>query len=353
MGVYYIIYMLILMVSVLLYAKDFNKQKAKKIICIVAFVSLFLMFALRHPRMGIDLGYRQSNGYLASFSTIARFSWFDAFQNKVMHYERGYILFNKLVSVFSENQQFFLAVSAFVTLLPIVYVIFKDCDYPDLAIYVYIGLPSFMMTYSGVRQAIAISICFLALMYIINKKPIKFILTVLLAMTFHDSAWIFLLAYPVYYLPMNRSRRMYSYLAIPFVYVFRYQLFSVFHVLFKEEMAPDYNNAFTLFFIFSLVYVFCGIFSDESERTAGLKNIFFVGCGIQALGGVQSTVMRVGYYFMNALILLLPLLVAKMQNRQNARIIKIVVSICFILFGLYSIRRGSWSKSYPYDWFWH
>lgn len=352
MTVYIVIYLLIFISSVFLYAKDFDKKKAVRIISAVSFVLLTAMFALRHPSMGVDLGYGGDYGYLWSFSDIAGFSWKEAFVLQVQNYERGYILFNKLISVFSDNQQVFLGVVAFAGLLPIFYTIQKKMTHPDLAIYIFMGLPCFLMFFSGVRQAIAIGICFYAIQYIMDRKLIKFLITVLIATLFHTSAWVFLLAYPIYYIPMTKARRMLSYAIIPIIYVFRYPLFVIFSVLFKENAVPDNNSAFTLFFVFTLVYVFCGLFSDESEQTAGLKNIFFVACCIQALGGVYSTVMRVGYYFMVALVLLLPLLVVKQTNKRNARIIKRVVTVCFVLFGLYSLYNGSWAQSNPYRWFW-
>lgn len=346
-------YMVIGVFSVALYAKDVSRDKAKKVVCIASFFSLFLMFALRHPQMGYDLGYGYSNGYLGSFSKIAGFTWLEAFQRPVLNYEWGYTVFNKLMSIISDDPQFFLAACAFFSLFPVIYVIWQESEYPALATYIFMGLPSFLLLFSGLRQSIAVGICFFAIRFIKRKNKIKFFCTVLLATFFHDDAWVAWLAYPIYYFPMNKARRIVTYVVLPAVYFMRYPLFTIGSKLFKENAIADNNNAIVLFIVFSLVYVFCCLFSNDDEEMSGLKNLFFVACCIQAIGGVYSIAIRVGYYFMNALILLLPLVVYKMKNRQNARIIKVTVSVCFILFGLYSLRTGSWSQSYPYTWFWN
>lgn len=302
--------------------------------------------------MGVDLGYGYSNGYLASFTRISRYTWQEALFVNVLNYERGYILLNKFLSLFSTDQQFFIAANVFIALLPMFYIIYKESHSPALSTVIFMGLPSFMMLFSGARQTIAICICFVALYFVKNKKLIPFLVTVLFATTFHSSAWIFVIAYPLYYLKMSRSLRKLSFAILPVVYFLRYPLFHLFSVLFKDNATVDNNGAKTLFIVFSLVYIFCSMFSDEREETAGLKNLFFVACCIQGLGGVNSLVMRVGYYFMNSLILLLPLIIHNLSNKTNARIIRAVVGLCFVLFGLYSLRTGSWSRAYPYYWFW-
>ena len=81
--------------------KQTSKQKKLLVnaICALTFV---LLLGLRHPSMGHDLRYLDSYGYLGGFQSIAKSAWtLRDFKN----YEVGYILFNKLISVFTTDNQ--------------------------------------------------------------------------------------------------------------------------------------------------------------------------------------------------------------------------------------------------------
>lgn len=353
MTVYYILYFLIGATHILVYGTKLADDRRRRYICLVSFWLLFLLFSLRHPSMGIDLGYGTGYGYIASFHSIGTFSWKEALLAPVMHYERGYILFNKLISVFTDSSQLFLACCAVAALLPFFGEICRESPYPALSVVLYMGLPSFLLLFSALRQAIAVGICFGALGLIRRKQPVRFFLVVFLAAIFHRSAWAFLPAYPIYHIPMNKGRRILSLVVIPAVYLLRKPLFDILKLFFNKNAAADDNNAVTLFAVLTLVYVFTILFSGEKGEIGGLKNLFFTACCIQALSGVYSTVMRVGYYYMNALVLLLPLVLYRMQNRKNAAIFRRIILVCFALFGLYSLRNSSWAMSNPYYWFWN
>ena len=122
MLVYYWIYIILFLADSFFgqFYKD-NKDKQKKSFTITAFLLIFLLIALRHQSMGIDLGYFSKKiGYLTSFDILNSYSWNEIFElDNWLNYERGYIIFNKIVGTINNNRQFFLGASAFVSLLPI------------------------------------------------------------------------------------------------------------------------------------------------------------------------------------------------------------------------------------------
>ena len=111
-----------------------------------------------------------------------------------------------------------------------------------------------------------------------------------------------------------------------------------------------------LFLLFCIFYIFTTIVGDRSnERVNGLSNLLLVACIIQAMGGVHTSALRVGYYYLLALPLLIPELVNNLHNTQNkimANIINISIYFGFIIIGLYLIKNGSWAQCYPYHFFW-
>jgi hypothetical protein len=169
-------------------------------------------------------------------------------------------------------------------------------------------------------------------------------------MTFHKSAILFLVAYPVYHFPMNRYLRWVTCVLPAAVYVLRYQLYALAGRFYAAYAVPDYNGSYRLFAVFYLVYLFCCVFSKEEKETSGLKNLYLVACCVQAMSGVHSIIMRAGYYFMTPLVLLLPAVLHSMKNKKLAVFFKVAISLCFIAFGLYSIRTEI--RAYPYFAFW-
>ena len=353
MTVYFCAYALIGLCSVFINRIRIGKSNQKKCVCACGFMILLLVFALRHPSMGIDLGYGTYYGYLGSYTRLSSYTWQEIFNLKsFLNYEKGYIVFNKLISMISSNQQFLLVACAFCSLLPVFYVTYKKSNAPVFSIYIYMALPSFLMLFSGLRQSLAIGICFLALMYVQERKPIKFLLAVLLASLFHSTAWIFIFAYPIYHIRIGRPVRFGTIAALPVIYVFRETIFNIVSKLFRQNATSDNNGAITLFLVFSLVYAFCTLLAGRSKEENGLMNLFFVACCVQALGGLYSTAIRVGYYFMQALVLLLPLISARTSDAKQAFVMRLVIGVCFVAFGLYSLYNGSWAMSYPYYWYW-
>ena len=353
MTAYFLVYAWIVATSALLYIKKIEYQKAKKWFCALSFLAVFLLFALRHPFMGTDLRYGNGIGYLGVYVRGAGASWKEILEQEHLYYfERGYTFFTKLISYISDDQQFFLAACAVLSIAPVGYTVYKESSEPDLSLYIFMGLPVFVLLFSGVRQGIAIGICVLALLWVIRKKPVAFLLTVLVAMSFHKTAILFLVAYPVYYFKMNKVLRWITFAVPPAVYFLRYELFALVGRFSESYAVPDYNNSYRLFAIFYLIYLFCCIFSAEDQGTAGLKNLFLAACCIQALGGAHSIVMRAGYYFVTSLTLLLPRVLRSMGNRKLAALFKAGICICFIAFGLYSLRSEIWTRAYPYYAFW-
>lgn len=332
-----------------------KERRANKGYIICIFVGLILIVGLRHESMGTDLA-----SYLPSFDMLNSYSLLEVFfLPPYLNYEKGYVILNKLVgTVCGGNRSFFLLFCAIVSYIPVGRLIYKYSNNLVLSIVIYLGLPVFLVPYSALRQGIAIGITLCAFDAILENRGKKFFLLVLFASTFHSSAIVFLLAWPVYHIRIKKDIAIFSFFLLPIIYILRYPLFSFFSGFFSATAQADDNGAVTLFLVFSAVYLFCVVFSEQDKKyTNGLSNLFFLACAIQAMGGVYSIVIRVGYYFMIYIILLLPEVLEDMSHRDGYMpiiFVKIIVYFCFISFGLYSIytSRNSWAQASPYIFFW-
>ena len=358
MGIYYLVFLIIFIADT--YYGYFNKNKMAlkeqgQSVSKVAFIALFLLFALRHPSMGIDLGYYgRKAGYLYSFDKIGKYPWDEILEGiKWQNYEYGYIVFNKLISSIYNNRQFFLAVCSFVCIAPVMRYISKKSSLPFLSVVIYMGLPVFLITYSGLRQAIAVSITMLATIFIEEKKPVKFLITVCIATLFHYSAYIFLVAYPIYYIKLNNVWRQFSVICIPLVFLFRKPLYEIFGRIFKDTVVADKTGAVTLFLVFLAVYIYLITFNRDCEEDQnGMINLFYVACIVQSFASVSNIAMRVGYYFMPYLMIAIPNTITKNKDKQEYQTNYVLVLLTFMAYSIYAIRTSTWAMAYPYYFFW-
>lgn len=334
-----------------------NSTIVRSVWCLVLFFGLFFIMALRHPSMGVDLQYGSNIGYIGRFQFISYQSWDYLWNNRILSYEKGYVIFNKLISYISNNEQWYLAVCAFVSLLPIFIIYNKYSDNLPLAICVYMGLTCYSAVFSAIRQAIAIGICFISYFFIKERRIIPFVLLILLAFTFHASAIFFLIAYPAYFFKIPKKFRFVSLIAVGVIFIFRVPLFIFLSGFLKDNAVIDNNGAITLFLIFVLIYIYCFVFGQEDEDTNGLLNLFLIAIICQVFGNLHNYAGRLGYYFMPFLGLLIPKVCTntKLIDKQLKNILINVIAISFIGFALYTLYNGgnSWTKSYPWVPFWN
>ena len=363
MKIYYLVYAILCFTALIAQYTSNDVKHRNKTICITGFLLIFFLLALRHRTMGIDLGYSSKTGkqgYLQSFQIISHFSWEKVLNMKAfLNYEKGYIIFNKLLGCISNSQQFLLIVCAFINISVMAVYIYKKSKLPLLSWLVFLGLPVFLMMFSGLRQCIAISITMLSLHWVENKKPVRFILTVLLANTFHSSAIIFLIAYPMYNIELSGWKQVVSIVIIPIIYVLRGPLFTVFSKIFKEEADISETGAGTLFIIFFIIYVGLLIINNYNKTKPNkLLNLFYIACICQSFSGVYELALRVGYYFMIYLAIALPNEVynLKLKNgntgQQEFIVGYMLVFAAFVVYGIYAIATATWAQTNPYHFFW-
>lgn len=320
--------------------------------CLYGFL-VFSVIAFRHPSMGVDLGYEESIGYLHSFQYLSSLTLSDLILlPSYLNYESGYLAFNWALGRIGDNYQILLVASALFSIVPVAILFYRESVSLELSYIIYLSLQSFLICFSGLRQGISVGICMIAFIFIKKRKWWTFVLLVLLAASFHYSSFLFLIAYPLYYLKISKRNRWYSVLVLFIVYLFKTPLFMLLSKLLKTNAVIEDTGAVTFFIVFSLVYIFCFLFANENEKNNGLLNLIFGACFCLAFTGVFSIAMRVGYSFMNMLPLILPIALHDMNNRNLKLASQIVVVTAFILFALNGLYSTSWTMSYPYKFFW-
>lgn len=144
--------------------------------------------------------FRYNNGadypmYFQLFTRLGNGSKIAGIEGKKLEVGFEYIV--RLCQLVTRNQWFTFGAISFI----ISFLIFKEClnDSDDyrLSVLFYFVTGVYFDAYNGLRQYIAVSICFYAMKYILNKDAKRYFLAVLIAFLFHKSALFFV---PVYFL---------------------------------------------------------------------------------------------------------------------------------------------------------
>ena len=171
----------------------------KKIYIVLVTIILIIIAGLRSTRVGADTDmYRKLYGYIAGTNS---------FLNGYLlrsGVEIGYFILEFVVSRFFPFQVF-LFITAAISIIPIMIVIYRYSRNMFMSLFFYITYGYFSFAMGGIRQACAIGICMIAFIISREKKLIPFIITVAIATSFHISAVLFL---PVYWLNSIKKKKI-------------------------------------------------------------------------------------------------------------------------------------------------
>ncbi len=114
--------------------------------------------------------------------------------------EWGFLLFNQLIGYLTLNRYVFIFIVTCVIYTLLFISIKRYCRNYPFAVIVFMGL-WFFFTFTYLRQVMAATIGWLAIKYVIDRKPIQFFLIVFIAFTFHNSAIVLA---PFYFVPARK-----------------------------------------------------------------------------------------------------------------------------------------------------
>lgn len=362
MSVYYILLGIPVFLKIMLLSfgkdnvlKKDDYLKAERKIIAVFFIIFFFILALRRKDIGVDL-----SNYELYFKRNVGLSYSDLTRFKT---EYGYSALNKFVMDIHNDFQFYLVVVAFITVLPLGLLYYKESENALLSIGIFINLSVFNMYFSGLRQAIAIAISVLAFYCVKNKKLIWFLLCVFLAYNFHHSAIVLLLLYPIFHIKFTKKSLIAIIPVISVIFIFKERVFNFLLTYFADDYSSKYgdqesNGAYMVLLLFIIFLLYSFFMIDDSaadNEVLGLRNVMVLATCIQFFASLNTVAMRINYYF----IPLIPLLVSKVYyraNEENKKVVtvaNIIMIVFFFGYFFYTAYTGSDTlQIFPYRAFW-
>lgn len=168
-----------------------SRVNSSGLTAIFALASLppFILAALKFREVGTDTG-----SYIYYFDKIQTFS--DAIATSKTHGEAGFWFLNYLGHQISDNYFIIFTFSAMIISACYFYCI-KYFNLKTLSLFTLLFVGPYYFQLNGTRQAIAIAIFAVSIIFIIRKQPFHYVVSILLGFLFHKSIIICL---PIYYL---------------------------------------------------------------------------------------------------------------------------------------------------------
>ena len=352
---YYIFPISILVISFILY----NIKISEKKIVILDVCILILFASIRANSVGSDL-----NNYENIFTDIFRHSWAEVpYMAKIHNVELMFAYFNKFVSLFTSNVQIYISFLAIIIYSAFGAFFIKYSKMPWLSMVLFVLYGTYFHTYNIMRQYLATVFFLCALDSLLEKKKLKYIISIILASCIHKSAICCLIGYVLFYIkPKRKHYIMLTSLILVLMLAGDKFVNWVLSFVYKDYFgtlgkASVDRGGMALFLFFT--YVVMAIIVDLYSLKDGKNEIFLVILGISAafasLSLTSRVVSRCLYYFDWIIAVLIPNVVGAISWKKTG-IIKAFAYIIAILFFFiwleYFMLSADADRIVPYNYFW-
>ena len=323
-----------------------ENQLCRRMTVMAFFLLFFLLLAFRANTCGTDLFFYER------FFRNTRFNeWAQPF---TVDGELGYFYLQKLVHLFSENFYVFSAIVAFLSLLPWCVFCLRETDNAVLTIAIFVAVAPFSMFFSGLRQILAMAMAVPVWYCVRSKKWMGLIVSVMLACSFHRSAWMIACIIPLYYLSITRKWLLWLAPAGGLVLVFNKPLFAFLVKLIGESDQTISDTGGYAVLILLVLFVIYAFFITDEERmdrdTVALRNILVLSVFLQCFAPIHTLAMRMNYYFLPFVSVLIPRVThrARFSLEKVGNIATVVMVVFFTLWFIQNLALGGSLGIYPY-----
>lgn len=328
------IYAIILSILIL---SNFLFKEHRKMACFVSFVVLLFFMTFRN----YDVGSRDTElVYLPLFEKLKDLD-FNYILNNINKYgdSAAFTIFTKFSSTLG-NDRFYLFLISFGVVGSVSLMIYKSRINTLFGFLIYFSI-YYVLGFYLLRQMIALTFVIFSINYLKSRKIIPFILLVCLGGLFHSSAFVFLIAYPLYKNKLTNVKFVIMISMLILVYIFSGPLFSFLvnrfpNISYFQDLS-DYqqNNGWTiplLFFLsIYLLIVFIGKkFNDE--KILYESNLIYIALIFIAMTNSIGEFYRISVYFSIIIITLIPKLTVHFRTIKDKRGYQFLCCSIFLLY---------------------
>lgn len=339
-------------------------DKGRKCYIVIMTLILMSLIGLRSETKGFFEGSDVIK-YYEMFSNIANSSWNELWHIFAMNIatsgDIGFLLMQKLISVFTSNFYIYSFIVSGLFFIPLGVFLYRySSDVRQLIFaYIFFTVMMFVHLMSGARQYFAMGIVIVAYLFFLRKKYIKTVILMLLASTIHFSSLIFIIPM-LMSMFIHKARtlkivHLITLLLIPIVYVTANTIIAYMGNFVGSEKYAAYGSggiaggANTFIIMIALLSIMCymAIKRDIIESNDFIRKLYcMVPCFtfLAPLINADGVMIRLSEYFHIFLILLVPMSIELLFNKNDQNIVYIV------LIGFLSVMGMMSTRTYYFFW---
>ena len=330
---------LILIVYLICNILPLKNEKKQKIFLILSFMVLFIILAIRKPVIDMD-NYFEYFRYLrtADIGSVMKFPL-----------ELLYKVLNICIAKVWYNKKFFMIVIDLITTIPIYFFVKRYSKNYLLSIMLFVIIGTYYMQFFILRQAIAISILLCSVKYIEDKKIWKFLICVIIATLFHASSILFISTYFLCNVKIS-SKYMYIWIFIyAILFLFGDKIVNLIYI-YKNYKHIVTGEGYGKLLLYLMIFIFIIVIDkqfredlknkkiiiirDKEDQLTIFYNFMFILIFFQILATKNDTIYRMGNDFCNGIIILLPNVIEKIENKKIRNIVYNITIISVILYAI-------------------
>jgi transmembrane protein EpsG len=256
----------------------------------------------------------------------------------------GFWLFQKVLKSYSEDPQILIFTSAVITNVLIIYIFYKYSRMFELSTYVYITGGLYLVSMNGLRQVMTAAIIFTATNFLIKGNWFRYILVVLFASTFHESALILI---PIYFIVRYKawSKATFVLLLFAILIVIGFDKFS--SILFSTIQDTQYGHyqnfqeggASSIRVVVHAAPLIIAYFGREKLRelfpeSDYIVNMALIGLVFMIISTQNWIFARFSIYFNLYQLILISWIVTLFREKEQ-RFVYYAILVCYFLFYYY------------------
>jgi len=310
--------------------------KPNKVFAFLALASLVLVSGLRS-----NIG--DTGTYMRSYTLLGT-----DLDKALNNADFGFNLLIVILNTISENPQLLIFVTALITNILILKVIYNYADPFELGTFLYITTGSYVVSMNGIRQFLASAVIFAAVKWLIEGNWKRYFVIVALASVIHLSALIMI---PVYFVVRQKawSRMTIAIILLTIIIFIFFEpfFFSLFEVMGDNQYAhyKDYlaqsglgaNFIRTIIAAVPLLLAFAGRnrLRDFWPNTDYIVNLSMINFIFMLFATINWIFARFSIYFGLYNFLLLPWIIKHVFHQESKKIMYFSLVICYFVFYYY------------------
>lgn len=305
------------------------------------FLSGLGMVFVMGSRYADPAGIGDLNNYVRVYQLVQLYPWNDLLS---MNMEPGYLFFNKACSYFLPWRHTIVFLEAIICVFFISRFIYFHCNEAYLALLMFLAQGLFIFELTGFRQTIAISLALYSIDFVIKRKISLFLITIIVAYTFHSSVVAFI---PFYFLSKFKANLKISLLYL-LIYLSMINMVSTLLSWGSDLVETDYNELTptqtiigpAINITFYVVAMWLTLRAKQRGRVieSWKWNMLNLGLITYILRFISSIFERVSFYFSAGTVILIPDEILSLFEPKTRRIAYMFIVLTLSFLFLYRIR---------------